>query len=550
MVAYLVVPPLFFVLYGSLKEPSQPFVHGVLTLGNYITTLTSGGSLELFYDTMVYVIFSVILSIALAFVFAWAMVRTDTPNRGILNALLLVPIAFPPFLDAIMWVFLLNPRNGWINLFVMWLFHLNTAPFDVFTMAGMIFVRVISMFPLAYLVISAALMSMDPSLEEASLISGADTKQTMSRVTLKLMTPSLIAAGVLMYMIVIGDYQVPLVIGSSANLHVFASRIFGALSGSAPNYGLATALSSILILFALVGVYFQNVATRGANKYATVSGKGMTNRPMRLGNWRYVTWTILVIFFGITVILPMFTIVYASLVPYFTAPTMQILRNLSLANFVTVTSSSTFIPSLENTVFLGLAAPTIAMLVVAVAAYIVARTSIRGRKVLNYLTLLPLAIPETVLAVGVLWFYLWFRVGIYDTIWILLLAYITRLIPFGSRLVEGNIHQISSELEEESRVCRASHWYTFTHVTLPLIKNGVLMGWSYGVLEFQKEFTMTLFLYTAGTQVLAVLLFSYWSLGLLTVTAAIATIMIAMSIGSLLILRRFFGFRLSSPRFS
>lgn len=515
LVAYLTVIPVGMLVIGAFKT-GDPGQAGEFTLQNLANAFGDPTIYPLLLNSASYALGTAILSFIIGTSLAWISERTNTPFKSFFYSLTLVPFIIPGVLHTIAWIYLLSPRIGFINRVLVATFNLASPPFDIFTIGGMIWVEAMHLSPLVFVLMTAAFRSMDPALEEAAVASGAGVFTTLRRVTLPLMLPTIAAVVLIMFIRGLESFEVPALIGLPAQIRVFTSRIYIALKSFPPDFGLAGAYSLVLIVLSIIGIYFYNRALARSEQFATVTGKAFRPRTIDLGNWRFVTIGIFVFYFLLIVGLPFFILLWGSFVPYFTPPAWEMLDKLTFDNYrdlnifacaanqnICLRTRTAF----WNSLLLGIGSATVVMALTAVIAWITVRTKWRGRGLLDLITFIPITIPGLVLAVSLMWVYLTFKIGIYGTLGILLIAYITRFLPYGIRTNSATMVQINRELEEAAQIAGGSWRQTFMRVTLPLLKPGLLAGWVYILIVSMRELSTSILLSSSQSQVIAVLVF-------------------------------------------
>lgn len=525
ILVYLAAVPLGMLGLGSVQREIAPGQFD-FTLEHYRDAFASPFTYSTFVTSILFASGSAVVSFALGALFAWLVERTDVPFRRLFIPLAIVPLILPGILEAIAWIFLLNPRVGWINVVLETLLGLGSPPFDIYTLPGMVWVQSVGQMPLAFLLMIAAFRSMDPSLEESAMMSGASTLQTIRRITLRLILPTSASVLLLMFVRALEAFEVPAVIGIPARTYVYTSEIYLAFTDFPPNYGLGSALAVGLLALSVVGVWFYLRVTRNSERFQTVTGKAFRPRRWELGRWRWPAALLLIAYFSIVVLLPFLVIFWVSFLPFFAAPSEEALTLLSLENYAYLVDFSPFHRALQNSVVLAVLAASGTMLLTAVVAWIVYKSRLPGRSVLDFLAFLPIAVPGLVLGMGLIVFYVTFPVPIYGTIWVLLIAYVTKYLPYGMRSSSGSIIQISRELEEAAAMSGARWLDTFRRVTLPLLRPGLAAGWIYICIVSFREFSTSILLATGQSQVLSILVFRMYEQGQTTVVAAMGVVMI------------------------
>jgi iron(III) transport system permease protein len=523
---YLAVLPLLMLLIGSFQAEVAPreFVY---TLKNYRAAYASEYTYSTFMNSLIFASGSAGLSFIIGTLLAWLTERTNTPLRALFVPVAVVPLILPGVLESIAWIFLLSPKFGYLNVWLMNLFGLKSPPFNVFSLPGMIWVHSVGQVPLAFLMMVAAFKSMDPSLEESAMMSGARTWQTFKRITLRLLMPTAGSVLLILFVRTLESFETPALIGIPARIYVYTSEIFLAFNEYPPDYGRGGALAVGLLLLSAIGVWLYTRATKEGKKFQTVTGKAFRPRQFDLGPWRWLGLGFLTTYFLFVVLLPFLVLFWASFLPFFAAPSLDALSKLSLDNYRYLSGFRPFWEAMKNSILLATLTATVAMILTSLVAWIVYKSRLRGAWLLDFLAFVPITIPGIVMGMSLILLYVAFPLPIYGTIWLLLIAYVTRFIPYGMRSASGSILQIHSELEEAAAASGASWWETFRRVTLPLLRPGFAAGWIYICIVSFREFSTSVLLATGESRVLSILLFTMFEQGQVTVVAAIGVLMIA-----------------------
>jgi len=373
---------------------------------------------------------------------------------------------------------------------------------------------------------------MDPSLEESAIMSGASLPTVFRRITLPLVRPALYAGILIMVVRGLESFEVPAVVGLRNHIWVYTSRIWQALNDAVPNYGQAGAYAMSLLVLTTIGVVFQSRLTRRSRAFQTITGKGFRPHPVRLGAWRLPATALICLYFLISVVLPLLILFYASTQQFYSPPSHETLSHMSFGNYPLEWRDPVVRHALVNSIYVGVGAATAVMLLAAVASWLVIRTKLPGRWLVDNLAFLPLTIPGLVLGVALLTIYLRVPIPIYGTLWILFMAYLTRYMPYGMRYASTSMFQIGRELEESAQMSGAGWWHTFRRVILPLLAPGLIAGWIYIVIVSFRELGSSVLLYSPGKEVLSIVIWEQWRDGLLTEVSALGV----MLIGGLVVL--------------
>jgi iron(III) transport system permease protein len=527
LVAWLCLVPLVFLLWQSVMTPQTATVPAEFTLQNYAHAYASGDTLHLLNNSVQFAAGTAVLALVVGTFFAWVNERTNTPLKPLFFAISIVPLIIPSILFTVSWILLASPKIGILNLVLRSWFGTEAVFFDIYSMAGMIWVDGLHYSPIAFLLVTAALRSMDPALEESAMMGGASLFQIVRRITLPLAWPAILASFLILFVRAIESFEVPALLGLPVGLQVFTSSIYEAIHRYPSDVGLASAYAVTLLLITSIGIYMQSRLSSQGGKFSTVTGKGYRPRMMDLGRWRYLTAGIFIVYALLVVVLPFLVLLWSSLQKYYSVPSLAAMRNVSLDAYRTVIDFPGFATSVWNSIILSLGSATAIMLLTSVIAWIVVRTKIPGRWLLDNLASLPLVFPGIVLGLSIMVCYLTLGIGIYGTIWIMLIAYVTRFMPYGMRYNMTSMMQIHKELEESAAMSGASWATTFRRILLPLLKPGLLAGWIYVVIVSIRELSSSILLYSPGNEVVSIMIWEFWQNGQYVELSAFGVMLIA-----------------------
>jgi iron(III) transport system permease protein len=525
---YIAVIPLGFLLWQSFRTPQTATTDAIFTLGNYTEAYGSSDTWRLFWTSIQFAFGASLFAFLVGTTLAWMNERTNTPFKRLFFGLALVPLIIPGILFTISWIMLASPKIGIFNLMLQHWFGTSYVFFNVYTMWGMIWVDGLHYSPMAFLLMTAAFRSMDPALEESAAMSGANLWQVVWRITLALSWPAIFAILLILFVRAIESFEVPALLGMPAGIFVFTSAIYEAIHRYPSQIGLAASYGVTLLLLTSAGVWFQSRLSSSGQRYSTVTGKGFRPRRIDLGRWRYLTAAIFIVYFLLIVAAPLFVLVWSSIQKFYSVPSAAALANLTLEPYRFILSHPTFVRAILNSLVLCVGAATIIMLVTAVICWMVVKTRIPGRWLLDNLASLPIVFPGLVLGLSIMVFYLNVNVGIYGTIWILLLAYVTRFMPYGIRYNTASMVQIHKELEESAAMSGASWASTFVRVVLPLLKPGLVAGWIYIAIVSLRELSSSILLYSPGTEVVSIMIWELWENGQYVELSALGVMLIVL----------------------
>ena len=527
LVAILVLVPLAAVVFGAAREASAFSVRPLLTVL---------GSATIISNTLVVGVGATLLAVAAGAALALMLARIRTPGRTLLSRLVTLPLYITPLLTAIAWSWLGSPRGGLINLFARQTFGIDSLV-NLHTPGGVIFVSALSYVPLPFLLIGAALRGMDPSLEESARVHGASTLVSLRLVTLPLVLPAILGSGLLVFVQAVGLFSVPAVLGMPSGFQVAGTEIYRLLNNYPPRVSQAAAWGLLLLVATAALVWLQARLLR-RRSYVTVTGKAFRPRVLDIGPVRWLLAAIAWAYVCAAVVLPVGTLVWAALVQFITVDPNLMTFDLRHFRYVLFEYPKTYL-ALRNSVLLGaLSAAGVCALGLAIS-WVIVRTRSWMRPWLDQLSMVPLAMPSMVLALGLLWAYVGLKaLPIYGTIWILLIAYVTHYLPFGVRSGSAALRQSHAELEDAARMAGANWTRTMRWIVLPLTRPTLIATWTLLFILAMQEVSSSILLYTSRTVVLSVAVFDLWEAGNVNALAALSVTQLAITFVALAVLFR------------
>ena len=510
-IAYLVLPPFFFILQTSLVV-DRGLRAGSFTIQHFENIIESLGDVKtLLANSMIFSVGSAAIALVYGTALAWLAERSDAPFRKLAYVSAYVSFAIPGIIKVVGWIMLLGPKAGMLNAAVV---GLTGGPLlNIFSLSGMVLVESFLWIPIVFLLMATPFRSMDPSLEEAATTAGSSGWQVFRRVTLPLALPSLLAVLILTFIRSLEAFEIPALIGIPAGVEVLTTKIYLQIRGGLiPKYGEASAYSILLIGLVALGLYPYYRITSKTYKFTTISGKGFRPNRIALGGWRWLGGCLMLIL-PLLQFLPVVAIAWSSFLPFAQVPSRRALSLLTWNNYITAFNDSGVIRSVFNSLTVSVSAATVAIAITFFAAWLIVRASIKARWVLDQMAMLPLVFPGIVMGIAILKMYLVLPVPVYGTIWILVLAFIARYLPYGIRFSHSALLSLHKELEEGALASGASWFQMVRHVVVPLIMPALLAGWIYIFLITFKELGIALLLYSPGSQVVAVTIWELWDNG-------------------------------------
>jgi iron(III) transport system permease protein len=510
ILAFLTLYPLAMLFYGSLHT-TAPGLPGDFNLDGYLQVL-SPETLKVLFNTISIAFLSTALSLPIAVFLAWIVARTNTPGSARWEVLITLPFFVPATLTSMSWSMLGNPQVGGLNVLWQALTGSHDAPINIYSYGGIVWANMQYAVPFLFLLIVDSMRAIDPSLEEASRMSGSSPARVFFGITLPLLTPALMSAAILTFVLGVEAFETALFFGTPAGISVVTTEIYDSIAQSGKaQYQYATALAFCVMILMIALIALQWRVLRGRS-FQTVTGKGYRPRAAELGPWRWATFAFCTLFFIISTILPIGQMIVGTFFRFYGFYGWDM---LTFEHYVGVWSNTNLLEGLRNTMLLGLVGSTITMALGSIFAFIVVRTKWAGRQVIGFLTWLPWLMPGVVLGIGFLWAFAFMPgpVQVYGTIWALLIAYVTLRMPLSVRVMQSSYAQLSFDLEECSRVHGANWWQTLWRILVALTFPSFAAGWIITFFGIMRELSASMLLYAAHSNVLSVELVKMWGNG-------------------------------------
>ena len=509
IVLFMVVFQVFPILYLVVKAFFPDGSFSLETFERLYTYKMNWGALT---NTLIAAFATMVLGTLLAFPLAWLVGRTNMYGKKFFRSLFVLTYMVPPYVGAMAWLRLLNKNVGTINLILRAMFQMDTnaGPLNIYTLTGMIWVLTTFYYPYAFITISRAMEKMDPSLEEAARVSGASPLKTVFTVTLPMMTPSLIAGALLVFVAAMSCYGIPSIIGAPGKVHTVTTRIIEYNGLGAQGISDATGLAVFLMALAILILYLSDFVV-ARKQYITVSGKSTRPNIVDLGKWR-VPLTVLVSLFATIVVLIPFATILTTSFKIDVGKSLFDPENFTLTQWQTIFSRSETMSCLKNSLIFGVVTATVGIVVACTMSYLLQRTKIRCRKLPDFLITLGSGTPSVVIALGLIMTMKGdFGVNIYNTAYIMIVAYLIKYLMMGMRTVVSAMSQIHVSLEECSQISGASWTRTMLKITGPLIFPSIAAGWFLIFIPSFYELSMTTLLYSNSTKTIGFQLYEYWT---------------------------------------
>ena len=530
----LVGVPLAFLVLGSFSLAALPteFSLSEMGLGNYIEVWLDPRTVGLFANTFIYVSGATLVGIGFAATLAWLVERTNIPGKIWIYAGVPMTLAIPGMLQAMAWVLLLSPKIGFINTSIRDLLGLAENPFNIYSLSGMILIEGLRLVPTAFLMLVPLLRSMDPVLEEAAAMSGANPRSTLRRVTIKLMLPGLLAVLIYQAMTALEVFEVPGILGIPAEIYVFSTKIYSILHSDTgiPAYGKANSLAMIYVVIAVAATYLYSRVIARSERFTIVTGKGYRPREVDLGRYKWCAFGFAQLYLLLSIIMPFLALLYVSFLPFMQAPSANAFSMMTLNNYKELWYQEVIGTVVWNTLIMVVLSATLTVVFSFLVSLVIVRSKFWGRKILDQLAFMPHAIPGIVLGLAFLWVFLQadkFGIPLYGGIVSISIAFAVGFMAYGTRAINAAILQIHKDLEEAAHVSGAPYWRTMWRIFYPLMLPTFVGVWIWSVLHAVRQAGTPLILYEgAENQVLAVLIWNLWDRGDIEIVGAMGTVLI------------------------
>lgn len=500
------------------------------TLSQYRQVFLSPDTYRVLWTTVQFSIVSIIVACGFGIPAAWLAERTDLPGKTVLFTFMTIGLLIPGFSVAMGWMFMLHHRIGVLNNWLMQLFGLSEAPMDIATILGMGWVEGLNLTPLTFVMTAAVLRSMDPSLEEASYASGANTRRTILQVTLPLVWPGILAAMLYTFIIGFAAFDVPAIIGWSNRIYTFSTQLYLYVNPAEdlPRYGLSAALSAVMIPIAILLSWWYRSIQKNVARYQVITGKSYRPRLVKLRRSVWLAWGFLGLYLLLGQLVPVLSLLWSSFLRFFQQPSLAALEHLSLENY-RILPWDMVAEGAKNTTILVLLTPTFTVLISLAFSWMVLRSKYGWRGLFDFFAFLPHAVPNIIFGVGAMLlglFVLAHFLPIYGTIWIVLIVLVLVRISYGTRVLNGALMQVHPELEEAAYMSGGNTGSVMRSVLLPILTPAMMYVWIWVALLSYRELTLPAILAGKYNTTVALVVWDLWESGGLGQSAALTVIIL------------------------
>jgi len=519
VVAILIVLPLGNILLSSVTDSIAGTRH--FTADHFVKVLSGQRYWVAVANTLAIALMSTALATGLGVSLAWIFVRTNLPGAATLERLAIVPIFIPPFVGAFAWLLLGAPRIGFFNKLTS-TFGLG-EPFDVYGHVGIAWVIGIYLAPYVLMIVASALRSMDPSLEEAAQVAGLSRTRTAFKITFPLVAPAILSGAILAFVIAIGLFGTPVMLGWARQILTITGRIYLESQEIPPAFGEMAVLAIYLMALSVGAMGLQKLVLRGRS-YITVTGKGFRPRVISFGRARYVMLAAALAYVVLTVVAPIAIIALAA------ASTYTWSWTFTGQNFTYLFTSQDVLQTLWNSLMITFIGATIATVLGVFVSWVTIRTRYSWRHVLEYVVLLPVSVPGIAFAVGVMFLWLPAPIPIYGTIWLIIIGLVGRFSAYAVRSISASLVQVHPELEESARIAGYGWSRTLWKITLPLVRPSIVASWLLLYSIFITELSMVVLLHTTLSRTFSILTFENWFAGHFSRVASLSLLQLAVGV--------------------
>ena len=525
-VALVTLTPVAFLIFSSfnIAAPGEPTAYGI---ENWRAAFDDDRILDSIWMTLRLVLARLAISVPAGILFAWLLARTDMPGGSTLEFLFWIAFFTPALPLTVGWILLLDPENGLINALLGGL-PFAAPKFDIFSFWGIVWVHLTATsIPVAVILFTPAFRQMSATLEDSARMCGASALTTLRRITVPILIPAILPATAIMFIRSLEAFEIELLLGSPVGIFVYSTRIYDLIDEVPPAYGMATALGTLFLFVVLVMAVLYALCIRG-RRFTTVGGQGFSTERVRLGRWRWPAFALCTLYLFCSFGLGLVFLVLSSFMRRFGF--FDIANPFTLDHWTELLSDPVLLSSLVNSLVLGTVTAVIGVVLFSLIAYVVVRSRLTGRSVVDMMAWLPWAIPGVLMGLALVWLFFAtpLRVILYGTITGLVVAMVIKEMPVAVQLLKAGFLRIGHELEEAARVCGAGWSLTYWRVLLPLVSPVLI---TVAVLSFQaavRDIASVVFLYDNDSRPLSILMLEYSFSGELERGAATGILLVAM----------------------
>jgi len=543
LVALVTLVPVLFLIFSSFNT-ALPAEEARYSLENWQAAFADTRISNAIWTTVRLAVTRVAIAVVIGILFAWLIARTDMPGGSTFEFLFWVAFFVPALPLTLGWILLLDPQTGLLNHLLAQL-PLIQPRLNIYSFWGIIWVHLTATtIPIAVILFTPAFRQMSAALEDSARMCGASALMTLRRITVPLLVPTILPATAIMLIRSLEAFEIELLLGTPVGIYVYSTRIYDLIDESPPQFGVATALGTLFLLaiFFLASLYLIYVRGR---RFTTITGQGFSTERIKLGRWRWVAFWLCSLYLFLSFGLSLVFLVLGSFMRRFGFFNLE--DPFTLGHWLELLGDPILFSSLANSLILGTATALLAVVLFSLVAYVIVRSQLAGRGLVDMMAWVPWAIPGVLMGLALLWLYLEtpLRAVLYGSMTGLVLAMIIKELPVGTQLLKAGFVRLGNELEEAARICGASWPLTYRRVILPLVSPVLI---NVAVLSFQgavRDIATVVFLYNNASRPLSILLLEYSFSGELERGAAVGILLVVMISVMALIARRL-GYRVGT----
>jgi iron(III) transport system permease protein len=539
VVGFLVLTPLGLMIFNSFQtaRPGEAIVYGV---DGWVKAFTTPGILKAMTNTFSLAITRQVIALFIGAFFAWLVARTDIPMKGFLEFLFWLSFFLPALPETMGWILLLDPKYGLLNQALQSLGVISQPLFNIYSFWGIIWAHMGGTVSVKVMLLAPAFRNLDAALEESSRISGASGWHTFFHIIVPVMAPAILVTTILGVIRSLEAFEVELLLGTPIGLQVYSTKIHELVTWELPQFPPAMALSTVFLAVLLLMVALQRhyISKR---IYATITGRGFSNRPTQLGRWRYPAFAMVLLFALVITVVPTVLLITGTFMKLFGF--FNIADPWTLDNWRATLSDPVLLRSLGNTIAIGLGSGFIGVLFYSLIAYFIVRTHYRGKWLLDFLSWLPWSIPGILLGIALLWTFLQTRIflPIYGTIYLLMIAMVIKSMPFGTQMIKSVLLQLGNDLEEASKVCGGTWFDTFRRVILPLTMPALITVGLVSFISAARDISTVVLLGSGRSRTLSLLMLDFAAGAEFEKATVVAVMIVGLVVGAALFARTLGG---------
>ena len=517
VLGYLIVLPL-------VRLQILAFGHGARA---YTEAFTQPGIWATVYRTVALALGSLAIALVLGTALAWAS-TTVSPRLRLLRILPILPIVVPAIASVLGWSFLFSPHPGYLNALLRhlpWWSHLFNGPVDIYTMPWIVIITGLGLTSFIYLFVSAGFENINGELLEAAQVSGSTPAGVFFRVTLPLLRPSLIYGGGVALLLGLGQFTAPLLLGANNNITVLTTEMYRATQQTPAQYDIAAALGSPLLIFGVFVLILNKALLGDVRRFVTHGGKSFrpVTRSSKLGAASLIVYGL------IATVLPIAGLVVVGLSPFWSGQLHP--SQFTLNAFDSIFHDGAILTGIRTSVITSVIAVAITLPLGYFAAVILRRREQFKilRPILDVTVALPLSIPAVIFGVGFLFAYTHEPFILYGTKWVLVLVYVTLMVPFATRMQLSGMVALGDSYIEASRVSGAGPIRTHLMILAPLMRGTFAAAAALMFILLANEFAASLLVRAPTQNVMGTILYNYYGNGLYPQVACTALVMVGVT---------------------